>query len=288
MKMSDISFLIVGATKSATTWLQQSLQLDPAVFMPDPELHYFSREFHRGDEWYLAHFANGDKHRLVGEKSNSYLDCPEAPSRIHAALPQVKLVAQLRNPIERAYSDYCMLYRRGQVSQDIERYLDPRVARNTRFLVGGLYHQHLQAYLRFYPPSHLLSPLYEEISSEPTAQLARVRSFLGLDAATPATALQEKIKDKTLPVISPALRRPLGPFKPLLAPIRRTQYFKALHRLFARETEYPVLTRELRNRLVDYYALEIDALATLIGRDLSSWLETTPSAAPQRKTASFS
>ena len=56
MRLDDIDFLIIGATKSATTWLQKSLQIDPQVAMPDPELHYFSREFDRGDDWYLAQF----------------------------------------------------------------------------------------------------------------------------------------------------------------------------------------------------------------------------------------
>ena len=44
-------------------------------------------------------------------------------------LPRAKLIAQLRNPIERAYSDYCMHYRRGEVSRDIDRYLDPAARR---------------------------------------------------------------------------------------------------------------------------------------------------------------
>ena len=138
MKMSDIDFLIIGAAKSATTWLQRSLQADPAICMPDPELHFFSREFHRGNDWYFAQFPSHDVHQLVGEKSNSYLDCPQASPRIYSALPQAKLVAQLRNPVERAYSDYCMLYRRGEVGRDIELYLDPSNAVDSRFLAGGL------------------------------------------------------------------------------------------------------------------------------------------------------
>ncbi len=47
MLMDDVDFLIIGATKSATTWLQKSLQADPLVAMPNPELHYFSRKFDR-------------------------------------------------------------------------------------------------------------------------------------------------------------------------------------------------------------------------------------------------
>ena len=74
MLMEDIDFLIIGATKSATTWLQRSLQADPFVSMPDPELHYFSRAFSRGDDWYLSQFPASDLPLVVGEKSNSYLE----------------------------------------------------------------------------------------------------------------------------------------------------------------------------------------------------------------------
>jgi hypothetical protein len=120
MLMEDIDFLIIGATKSATTWLQRSLKADPSVVMPtrDLELHYFSREFHRGSKWYLSHFPDRKEvGQVVGERSNSYLDTPQVAGRVHAALPHAKLVAQLRNPVDRAYSDYCMLYRRGEVAR---------------------------------------------------------------------------------------------------------------------------------------------------------------------------
>lgn len=144
MEMGDIKFLIIGATKSATTWLQQSLQLDPQVYMPDPEIHYFSRYSDRGDQWYLDNIKPPSESLLIGEKSNSYLDTPAAAGRIHRSLPNVQLVAQLRNPVERAYSDYCMLHRRGDASADIERYLDPRQGAGGRFLEGGLYFQQLR------------------------------------------------------------------------------------------------------------------------------------------------
>ena len=272
MNMDDIDFLIIGAAKSATTWLQRSLQLDPAVCMPDAELHYFSREHHRGDDWYFAQFPPLQGGQLVGEKSNSYLDSPEAATRIHAALPRVKLVAQLRDPVERAYSDYCMLYRRGEVGPDIERHLDPREKAGGRFLENGLYYRQLQAYLENYPADRLLVLLYEDMQSSPADHLARVRGFLGLDATTSPLPVNEKVKDRTTPVIAPALRRHLRPFKPIVAPLRRTRFFKTLRGLVARELEYPALSEDLRLRLVDYYAAETELLGKLMERDLSEWL----------------
>ena len=168
MQAQDIDFLIIGAAKSATTWLQQSLQADPAVCMPDPELHYFSRFHDRGDDWYFSQFPEIQAGQLVGEKSNSYLDTPSAPQRVHDLLPHVRLIVQLRNPVERAYSDYCMLYRRGEVGRDIDSYLDAGTGSLGRFLVGGLYCAQLQAYLDLYPKDRLLVLFFEEMVSIPS------------------------------------------------------------------------------------------------------------------------
>ena len=278
MNMGDIDFLIIGAAKSATTWLQQSLKADPAVCMPDSEIHYFSREYHRGTDWYCGRFPQPGENQLVGEKSNSYLETHEAAARIHAALPHAKLIAQLRNPIERAYSDYCMLYRRGDVGPDIEHYLDPRNAKESRFLKGGLYHRQLSGYLEHFPAAHMLILLYEDAKSSPAAQLASVRSFLGLAALDSPLHVGERVKDKTTPVISPALRRYLRPLKPVVAPLRSRRSFKALRALVARPLKYPPLTTDLRESLIDYYDAEMKLLGKLLARDLSKWLKDTPSA----------
>jgi hypothetical protein len=122
-------FVIIGATKSATTWLLQNLRAHPQVFMPSPEIHYFSRHFDRGPAWYRSHFETAPEDHVVGEKSASYLPHPETPRRLRELLPEARLVAQLRNPIERVYSDYCMHYRRGEVGRDLARYLDRTLPR---------------------------------------------------------------------------------------------------------------------------------------------------------------
>lgn len=275
--MSDINFVIIGAGKSATTWLQRSLQMDPAIWMPNSELHYFSREYHRGDDWYFAQFRGHEGRQLVGEKSNTYLECPGAASRIHAALPHARLVAQLRNPVERGYSDYCRLYRRGEVGRDIDYHLDPRNEVDNRLLIGGLYYRQLVRYLELYPARQLLLLLYEDIPSAPEARLGDVRSFLGLHSGTPPSPVKEKVKDKSIPVLGPTLRRCLSPIKPIVAPMRQSKYFKAFRGLVARAPAYPEMSADLRDRLVDYYAADAQLLGRLMGRNLSTWLLDTPS-----------
>lgn len=275
MRMSDIDFLIIGATKSATTWLQQSLQQHPSVDMPDPELHYFSREYARGAGWYLSHFAGGEG-RVRGEKSNSYMDTPEAFERIRRDLPHAKFIAQLRNPIERAYSDYCMLYRRGEVGSDIAHYLDPRSGEGGRFLNGGLYYQQLRPFLDGFGAGRVSVLLYETILSEPQRQLDAVASFLGLDDRLAVPVVGAKIKDKTQKVVSPRLRGLLRPFKAMVRPLRETAVFGATRALIARELRYPPLDRDLRQRLIDYYAPQVEQMQRLGGADFSIWLDPAP------------
>lgn len=274
MEMTDIDFLIIGATKSATTWLQKSLQCDPHVFMPGPELHFFSREYDRGEEWYLSQFSAASGDQLIGEKSNSYLEDAQAAARICRSIPNAKLVVQLRNPIDRAYSDYCMLYRRGEVGRDISRYLDPEKPQTARFIGAGEYHHHLQIYFELFPAEQILVTLYETIKTAPERQLETVRGFLGLEADQSARFLRDRVKDKTTPMLSPGLRRALRPLKPLVAPMRGSRMFRKLHGALASEIRYEPLPAHIRDALIEYYESDVEALGGLLGRDLSGWLRS--------------
>ena len=147
----QMDFLIIGAAKCATTWLQMSLMETQEIFMPDPELHYFSREYERGPDWYSSYFEAAGGAQLVGEKSNSYMTAPKAAERIKRDCPGVRLIVQMRDPVQRAYSDYCMLFRRGEVNDDIYAHLDPDRAADQRFLNDGLYAFHLRRFFRSVP-----------------------------------------------------------------------------------------------------------------------------------------
>jgi hypothetical protein len=273
MRFNEIDFIIIGAGKSATTWLQTQLQADPAVYMPDPELHYFSREYRRGEDWYLSQFSDQGIGRTVGEKSNSYLYEPEGAARIHRVMPHVKLIAQLRNPVERAYSNYCMLFRRGDVGADIENHLDPMQGENLRLLIASDFASHLQTYIDRFGRDQLLILFFEGVKRAPEKQMAQVRTHLGLPRSPLAPEALEKIKDKTQPVVPAHLRKRLNWMKPIVRPLRGTSGFEAIRGSIARKVEYPELTDELRQRLNDYFAPSIEALELMSGQSLSHWFE---------------
>ena len=275
-------FVIIGATKAATTWLSHNLGAHPQVFLPTQELHYFSRYHQRGEEWYRAHFAGARAEQTIGEKSASYLPDAGTPQRLHRLLPHARLIAQLRNPIERAYSDYCMHYRRGQVTGDIERYLDPARTPIPRLLHDGFYHRHLMSFRRVFPPEQIRILLYDDIRQRPSEVFREVCGHLGIDDAVAPQSVGRRVKDKETPVVPPAARRLLRPLKDLVQPYRQTRGFTAIRSLVARQLRYPPLTPALRERLAALYVEDVAGLSELLGRDLSIWLRDRPDDAPGR------
>lgn len=263
-------FLIIGAVKAATTWIADQLRARDDVFMPGPEPHYFSRDYDRGVSWYASLFADARSDQLIGEKSADYLADSEAPARAAALLPDAMLIAQLRNPVDRAYSDYCMLYRRGQVGGDVERYLDTRSA-VPRFLENGLYARHIARWRDHFPADRLKIILYDDIRADPERVLADVCGVLRLPPTIDAERVRRRSNDSEAPLVPLALRRLPQPIKNLVAPLRGNPAFEATRRIFARSVDYPRLSSDLRMRLNDYYADDVAQLGRILDRDLSAW-----------------
>ncbi len=263
-------FIIAGAAKSATTWLQNSLQQSPAIRMPDHEPHFFARRYDEGLEAYLDELGPAPEGVLLGEKSNSYLTQPQAAARIHAHVPQVRLVFQLRDPVARAYSDYCMLLRRGEVDADIARHLDPGRAAAGRFLNDGCYGEHLARFYALFPAEQILVLRYEDILRDPQAQVARLSAHLGLDGSL-APPLQDRVKDARASAVPRPLRRILAPLRPVLDPIRHTAPIARLRQLVARQHRYPPFDPALKAQLSAFFAPQIDRVAALTGEDFEIW-----------------
>jgi hypothetical protein len=100
-------FLILGAQKAGTTALYAYLRWHPEITGPSwKEVSYFDRHYRRGLSWYRGHFPIGAGDRLVGEASPGYLFHPLAPERVRATVPDAKLIALLRDPVDRALSHY--------------------------------------------------------------------------------------------------------------------------------------------------------------------------------------
>lgn len=268
-------FVIIGTTKGGTSWIVENLQFQTSVSIPmQPQagLHFFSRHYDKGVDWYLGHFAGlGDEVAFVGEKSASYLPHPDVPGRLKALLPDVRLIAQLRDPVDRAYSDYCMHFRRGQADGDIERYLDPEHSPIPRLLHDGLYFKHLSAYLDMFDADQLLVTIYEEMERSPEQVFRAICNHVGIKDPALSPTLKKRVKGKDASMLPLALRTHLAPFKGAITPFRHTAAFKTARSLLARPNRYPPLTASIRRRMADYFRPDVEDLSRFLGHDLNGW-----------------
>ncbi len=270
-------FIIIGAVKGATTWSARALASHPSIFIPGPEPHYFSSAFDKGEDWYLSLFAKASGDAVIGEKSADYFAHPEAAARIAAFAPKARLIVQLRSPVERAYSDYCMLYRRGTVREAPTAYFSPRKSsgESERFLTGGLYADHLKRFYDRFEREQILVVLYDDIMTGPTAVFNRILAHVGLppDAAEVSA---ERQNDSAAPLLPLSMRRVLKPLKNFVRPLRGKSWFENVRGVFAREVAYPPLDDRARAFLVDFYREDIAALENMIGRNLDHWRRPAP------------
>jgi hypothetical protein len=129
-------FLIVGAERCGTTSMFAVLKQHPQVFhgtLPRKEVHYFDSKYGRGAAWYRCHFPLTARARLAArgvgapvafEATANYLFHPLAPERIHRDLPGVRLLAMVRDPVERAYSAHAHQVGFGYETESFERALE--------------------------------------------------------------------------------------------------------------------------------------------------------------------
>jgi hypothetical protein len=192
------TFLIIGAAKSGTTSLYQYLVQHPAVFMPDlKEPHFWSWFGHPpGDrrswlldrppealttvEAYAGLFAKARTAQVaLGEASTGYLCDPRAPQIIHDHLPAVRSIALLRDPIERAWSDFRMMRREGlEPESDFVRAV--QLDADGRYVHQGAYGSALRRWLAAYPAEQLHVRLFDDLVADPRALVQGVLRFLGL------------------------------------------------------------------------------------------------------------
>jgi hypothetical protein len=266
------SFIVIGAVKAATTWIAHQLRQHPAIYMPGPEPHYFSTAYDQGLDWYRSCFADAAPGEIIGEKSADYLAYSLAPKRIARSLPDIPLIVQLRNPVERAYSDYCMLFRRGTVTEDPRHYLERATAEQPRFLEDGLYGRHLARYLDHFDRSQIKIILHDDIRTKPAEIIAEVCRHVGIAVHVAPNEVYARKNDSEAATLPLPMRRLLRPVKRIVQPLRDRPWFRRLHAGLAQPVRYPPLTEDLVCRLRSYYQEDVEHLGAIVGRDLTPWL----------------
>ncbi len=193
-----INFIGIGAQKAGTSWIYACLYEHPEICAPVKEIHFFSRDrFTKGREWYEAHFSACGEEARKGEFSTSYLYSSKAPNNIKSLYPSAKLIAVLRHPVERAYSQYYNAIKAGEIKHTVSfiDYCD----NNESVIEQGKYAAQLSRYYAAFPKSQLLVMLYEDIERDPQAFMCRVYEFLEIDSTFVPSMINRRINTARIP-----------------------------------------------------------------------------------------
>lgn len=296
------NFLIIGSQKSGTSSLYRYLKAHPQIFMTRiKEPKFFALE---SDDFgfnapyslpeevariadfdaYQALFADAGDETALGEASTWYLHTPGTAERIRKYIPDVKLIAILRQPVERAYSNF--LHARNYLK--IEPYHDFAQAiraEDERFRQQwghpwyykrkGFYYRHLKPYFDTFQREQIRVYLMDDLKADAATRLKDIYRFLDVDdtfqpdfarrynvsANSARSQTLHNVLNKPHPVKA-ALRRLLPPT------VRRQLKLKLQQKNRAPQTISP----EIRAELMREFKGDILKLQDLIGRDLSTWL----------------
>jgi hypothetical protein len=296
-------FLVIGAFKSGTTSLMSYLSQHPDITVPWlQEPNFFGSEDYsltlegakaaRRDAdgaygrrrtstlaQYSNLFADAPAHSIVGESSPQYMTHPAACDRIRSLVPDCKLVAILRNPIDRAFSDYSMFVRDGIEKDPFAEVIHrPRSIKPMgHYVETGMYGHQLQPFFETFPADQVKVYLHDDLRADPMEVLRSLFVWLGADPAFKPNVSEmmnpSGVPRNSLVAAAYIARRRLQPY---LKPIVPRSVQRRLDVRLERGLEKDVVDPKVRRELAEIFADDVALLSTLIDRDLSHWLRVPP------------
>lgn len=195
----EADFLIVGTQKGGTSTLHHLLDQHPHTYLPQKkELHYFSKYYAFGRMWYKSFFHFKWNKKITGEATPNYMFYTEVAERIYKFNPGTKIIILLRDPTDRALSQYFMELNRKKINREFEKMVKEQLKKkelsinkityknhHEEILQRGRYYSQIKNWLNYFPRKQLLILKSEEFFRQPKETLKKVYDFLELSEVYP-------------------------------------------------------------------------------------------------------
>jgi len=172
------SFLVVGPPRTGTSWLHEVLSNRTLLPYPTKETRFFDLHFHRGLEWYRAHYPNSNSadDLRMGEVGPTYFASAKARERIAKTVPDAKIICVFRDPVARMLSLYRLKLAYGMIRWSFEE----AVVRDPELMETSRYATHLKAWRKDFGPEQLLATTYDDLEADPQRYLNTLLDFIGI------------------------------------------------------------------------------------------------------------
>lgn len=278
------TFLGIGVPRAGTTWLHDLLDSHPEVYVPSrrKEVHFFDRQPGKGLDWYAGFFPDereARRYEAIGEITPHYLYDEQAPDRILEMGSVDRFLVVLRDPVDRAYSEYGRALRDHAFDGSFETFLDE----NPWVLEESRYADDLRRYVESFGRDRFLVLLFDEMLADVPRTKRLLADFLDVDAdGFPHEAGDGAENESYIPRArrSHALAMRVVRFlrhRNLDWPVNAAKRM-GLKRLFGRAGDVPDLDPEVRQKFIPRFEEDIEELEPLLDRDLSRWQSAAASA----------
>jgi hypothetical protein len=268
-------FVYAGASRCGSTWLQNALDEHPEIAMsPDNPVNFFDVRYHRGREWYLDQLPEAQSDVLVGESSPGYMKNPHVPARLAETVPNVKLLFTVRNPIDRAFSEWWHERSFGNLEWDFEGTLDHHPAFDM-LLRPGFYNCFLERFDRHFDRNQVKILFFEDFIDDNERFVADVYQFFGVDDTYTPSVVGERVNEANhLPPVLNNIKSWVHHATPDRV---RGSLLRPAYRPFKRilEVDSPYkrgVPDDLRAELEEVFVDDVRALEERTDRDLDHWL----------------
>lgn len=269
-------FIFAGGSRCGSTWLQQALADHPEIAMPaDLPVNYFDLRYHRGPEWYSEQLPTRGESVLVGESSPGYMKHPFAPRRIGSDLPDVKILFTVRNPVDRAFSEWWHERSFGNITWEFDVALEHHPAFDM-LLRPGFYDQFLGRFEEYVDTDQILVSVFDDFKRDNRGFVRDVYAFLGVDESYEPSVLNERVNEASH--LSPRLNHlkswvhhntPEGLYERIVRPA-----YQPLKRVLERDSAYKRgVPNGVRAEMQAVFEHDVRALEERIDRDLDHWLD---------------
>ena len=271
------NFIIVGAGKCGTTSLHNYLSQHPQVYIcPQKETFFFMGEEQRNKnkkwgavtsiEEYSKLFAQAPENSVVGEISTVYYAHEKSASLIHQYLPQTKIVAILRDPAQRAFSDYQMHFRKGREKRDFNTTIQAK----RQYIRQGFYYAELKPFFEIFNRDQIKILLYEDLAKNPLGFIQDLFRYIEVDDQF-IPDMSKRGRDSGM-AKNTALNRLLNKQNLFTKALKTVIPNSVINKLIKQNSYKPKLSIEDRNQLIQIYREDILKLQDLLELDLSAWL----------------
>jgi hypothetical protein len=310
------NFFLVGAPKTGTTSLYSYLRQhpdiylsavkEPCFFASEMRPDNFSREFATSmklssqnllkymdgpmlgpnpggiiTDWnqYLELFKNVSTEAAIGEASVCYLWSATAAGNIRARIPHAKIVAILRDPVERAFSQYLQYAASGLLTHSFRQHVNqclrnnaPEFGLHRPFLEYGLYYEQVRLYLDLFPCAQVRIYSYEEAWRSPEWLLKDLFGFLNVDPHVEVDTSRKDLQRQAPKVMTMHYLLRKSGLTPRIKGLLPASFLSRCRAALFRQRGALQLDPKDRRFIIEYYRADINKLSSLLERDLCAWL----------------